>query len=127
MRQIQEPMTQGHADEQSPDCAVTQMSEDAEAVGAHAPTQKSQASDAAQRPSTASLFWATSRSSCLSPSAKCCSVVLQYPGPQGRTVRGSLITRCGLFRGALKVLLTTRPAGRWKPRPTSRLQGGLVR
>lgn len=40
MKQIQELMTQGHADEQSPDYAVTQMSEDVEGFGAHAPKQK---------------------------------------------------------------------------------------
>lgn len=45
MKQIQELMTQGHADEQSPDYAVTQMSEDVEEFGAHAPTQKFQASE----------------------------------------------------------------------------------
>lgn len=45
MKQIQELMTQGHADEQSPDYAVTQMSEDIEAIGVHAPTQKFQASE----------------------------------------------------------------------------------
>lgn len=39
-------------------------------------------------------------------------VVLQHPGSQGCTAHGSLITRCVLFRGTLKVLLITRPGRR---------------
>lgn len=74
MKQIQELMTQGHADEQSPDYALTQMSEDVEAIGVHALTQILQASDAAQCPSTAPLCRATSRSTYLRAPAKCCSV-----------------------------------------------------
>lgn len=48
MKQTQELMTQGHADEQSPDYAVTQMSEDVEAIGVHAPHKTAKLQRAAQ-------------------------------------------------------------------------------
>lgn len=50
MKQTQELMTQGHAYEQSPDYAVTQMSKDVEAIGVHAPHKISKLQRAAQCP-----------------------------------------------------------------------------
>lgn len=114
MKQIQELMTQGHADEQSPDYSVTQMSEDVEEFGAHAPTQKFQASEGClvslntAHPESGNLKEYLSKA----PYKVLKCVVLQHPGSQGCTAHGSLITRCVLFRGTLKVLLITRPGRR---------------
>lgn len=70
MKQIQELMTQGHADEQSPDYAVTQMSEDVEEFGAHAPTLPG-FRGLLSVPQHRTLCQATSRSICLKLPTKC--------------------------------------------------------
>lgn len=72
MKQIQELMTQGHADEQSLDYAVTQMSKDVEGFGAHAPTQKFQASEGCSVSlNTAPCVRQPQRSICLKLPTKC--------------------------------------------------------
>lgn len=98
MKQIQELMTQGHADEQSPDYTVTQMSEDVEEFGAHAPTQKFQASEGCSVSLNTALCDRQPQGvSAKAPYKVLKCVVLQHPGSQGCTAHGSLITRCVLF------------------------------
>lgn len=86
MKQTQELMTQGHADEQSPDYAITQMFKDVEAIGVHAPHKNSKLQRAAQCLPTPPLCWATLGSTCLRLSVHVlqCAFLLN-PEPQGHT------------------------------------------
>lgn len=111
MKQTQELMTQGQADEQSPDYAVTQMSKDVEAIGVHAPHKIAKLQRAAQCPPTWPLCRATLRSTCLRLSVHVLQcAVLQNPEPQGRT--SAWLQGAVSAEGHSKALQITKPV-RW--------------
>lgn len=112
MKQTQELMTQGHAYEQSPDYAVTQMSKDVEAIGVHAPHKKFPSfKGLLSVPPTWPLCRATLGSTCLRLSVHVLQcAVLQNPEPQGRT--SAWLQGAVSAEGHSKVLQITKPV-RW--------------
>lgn len=101
MKQTQELMTQGHAYEQSPDYAVTQMSKDVEAIGVHAPHKISKLQRAAQCPPNMAPVSGNLKEYLLK--ALCTrAAVCGSPEPRASGTHKCMVTRCSLCRGALK-------------------------